>query len=57
MGKEILIDKVEEELKVASELGHEFRKTAENIVALISGEREHLDYNDTEKKYDWEVIA
>jgi len=54
MGKEILIDKVEEELKVASELGHEFRKTAENIVALISGERKHIDYDHKQKVYEWE---
>lgn len=54
MGKEILIDKVEEELKVSSELGYEFRKTAENIVALFRGEREHLDYDDSEKMYEWE---
>jgi len=57
MDRKILIDQVKEELKVASELGHEFRKTAENIVALISGEREHLDYDRKEKNYDWEVIA
>ena len=54
MSREALIDKVEEELKVASELGYEFRKTAENIVALVSGEREHLDYDDSEKMYEWE---
>ena len=55
MDKEALIDQVEEELKVASELGHEFRHTAQNIVALVSGEREHLDYNKKEKMYEWEI--
>ena len=54
MDREILIDKIEEELKVSSELGYEFRRTAENIIALIEGEREHLDYNDDEKTYEWE---
>ena len=54
MGKEILIDKVEEELKVSSELGYEFRKTAENIVAFVNGERDHLDYDNSEKMYEWE---
>ena len=57
MNREALLDQVEEELKVASELGHEFRKTAENIVALVAGEREHLDYDSKEKNYDWEVIV
>ena len=57
MSREALIDKVEEELKVASELGYEFRRTAENIVALISGERDHIDYDDNGKMYDWEVIS
>ena len=57
MSREALLDKIEEELKVASELGYEFRRTAENIVALVEGEREHLDYNDDGKNYDWEVIS
>ena len=57
MSREALLDKIEEELKVASELGYEFRKTAENIVALVKGEREHIDYIDDGKMYDWEVIT
>ena len=54
MDKEALLDKVEEELKIASELGYEFRKTAENIVALFRGERDHLDYDDSKQMYEWE---
>ena len=54
MDREALLDQVEEELKVASELGHEFRHTAENIVALVEGSREHLDYDNKEKMYEWE---
>lgn len=54
MNREALIDQVEEELKVASDLGYEFRKTAENIVALVEGERKHLDYDHSKNQYEWE---
>ena len=54
MDREALIDMVEEELKVASEMGHEFRHTAQNVVAIVEGEREHLDYDHKEKKFEWE---
>jgi len=54
MGREDLINMVEEELKVASELGHEFRHTATNVVAIIKGEKEHLDYNPETQTYEWD---
>jgi len=54
MDKEVLIDKVEEELKVSSDLGYDYRKIAENIIALIKGEREHIDYDHSKKMYEWE---
>lgn len=54
MDRESLLDMIEEELKVASEMGYEFRRTAENVLAIVEGEREHLDYNEKEHKYNWE---
>ena len=54
MNREALIDKIEEELKVSSELGHDFRHTAMNVVAIVEGERLHLDYDDSKNQYEWE---
>ena len=56
MTREDLVNMVEEELKVCSELGYEFRHTAKNIIALIKSEREHLDYDFKSHTYEWDEI-
>ena len=54
MDREDLVNMVEEELKVASELGYEFRHTAHNVVAIVEGEKGHLDYNPETQTYEWD---
>ena len=54
MTREDLVNMVEEELKVCSELGYEFRHTAKNVVAIIEGERQHLDYDTKAHRYEWD---
>ncbi len=54
MGREDLLDIIEEELKVSSEMGHEFRHIAKNIVAIVKGEKEHLDYDHESHQYEWD---
>jgi len=54
MTKEDLINQIAEEITIGSELGNEPEFTAKNIVAIMEGSREHLDYNSENHKYDWE---
>lgn len=55
MEKESLIKLVTEELKCCSDLGYGFRHTAENVIAIVEGEREHLDYDNESKQYEWDT--
>lgn len=54
MTREDLINQIVEEIKIGSELGNEYRHTAQNIVALMEGNRKHLDYNWHSGRYEWE---
>lgn len=54
MSEQNLINKVTEELKVGLELGYEEEHIAENIIALITMNKEHLDYDHTTQQYNWE---
>lgn len=54
MTREDLVNIIEEELRVASEMGREFRHTAKNVVAIVKGERGHLDYNPETQTYEWD---
>ena len=54
MERESLVNVITEELRCCSDLGHGFRHTAENVIAIIEGNRKHMDYDEKQKKYDWD---
>ncbi len=54
MSDESLVNKVTEELKVGLELGYEEKHIAENIIAVITMYKEHLDYDHATQQYEWE---
>ena len=54
MTREDLINQISEEINIGVDLGHEPEFTARNIVAIVKGSREHLDYDLKNHKYDWE---
>jgi hypothetical protein len=54
MTREDLINQISEEINVGVEIGHEPEFIAKNIVALMEGSREHLDYHTPTHSYEWE---
>jgi hypothetical protein len=54
MSEQDLVNQITEEIKVGSELGYEEEHIAKNIIAIVKSNREHLDYNPSTHKYDWE---
>ena len=54
MKREDLINQIVEELVRAADLGTDEVDIAKNILALITGGREHLDYDFVNHKYTWE---
>ena len=54
MTRQDLINQMVEELAVCSCMEHSYEHTAKNILAIIKGSREHLDYNKSKHQYEWE---
>ena len=52
MTKQDLINQIVEELTVGFDLGYSYEHSAKNIIAIMEGSREHLDYNPTTKQYE-----
>jgi len=44
MNRQDLINQITEEIAIGADLGHEYEHTAQNIVAICEGSREHIDY-------------
>lgn len=54
MSKQDLIKQIAEEIIRGNDLGYDYEDMAKNILAIIEGERTHLDYDSTTKQYEWE---
>jgi len=52
--RESLVNVITEELRCCSDLGYGFRRTAENVIAIVEGSRKHMDYDSESKQYEWE---
>jgi hypothetical protein len=49
-----LVKQIAEEIKIGAELGYEEEYTAKNIIGIVNQNREHLDYDNSTHKYNWE---
>jgi len=56
MTRQDLINQVIEEIKVGNEMGYEEEFIAKNIVALIEGNKEHLDYDNINHEFNWDEL-
>jgi hypothetical protein len=55
MSYQDLVNQIAEEIKVGNDLGYEEEHIAKNILAIMKGNREHMDHNPSTHQYDWET--
>jgi len=54
MTKQNLVNQIVEELTVGFDLGYSYEHSAKNIIAIVEGSKEHLDYDQSTHQFNWE---